>query len=341
MMSIVKYIHNCDKFNKSGISTDILPQSNSDDNIITEFKYNPEYIICYENFLLANAKNPATILRNCMNTTYKLFKHGKNLEVETYRLWPLYGAGLENLGRDGRMISVPMSNCGDDELIIRHDACSLCFSDIKVIRAGQDHPRIYRDMKEDPVVLGHEVALTLIEVGNNLTDRFSPGDRFILQAEIYVDGVNYAYGYELQGGLSEFNKIDMRIIDGDDGSYLIPVKPETGYAESALSEPWACVNAAYSLSYRTTLNNGGKTWFIGPDSDKIFTISSGFDENSHPEEITLTDLDGKFGNWLREKAKSLDIKITELERTSIPDGQHPDHNFDDIILLSPSIEKMH
>ncbi len=67
------------------------------------------------------------------------------------RLWPLYGAGFENLGVNGEPIEVPMPEFGPDELLVRHDACGHCFSDIKVIQAGQAHPRIYRDMKADPV----------------------------------------------------------------------------------------------------------------------------------------------------------------------------------------------
>ena len=72
-----------------------------------------------------------------------------------------------------------------------------------------------------------------------------------------------AYGYRLQGGLSGYNVIDQRILNGDDGNYLIPVQPATGYAESALTEPWACVTAAYGLKYRTGLKAGGTAWIVG------------------------------------------------------------------------------
>lgn len=41
---------------------------------------------------------------------------------EVNRLWPLYGAGFENLGRDGELIEVPMPQLGPDELLVRHDA---------------------------------------------------------------------------------------------------------------------------------------------------------------------------------------------------------------------------
>src|SRR5512135_914597 len=189
------------------------------------------------------------------------------------RLWPLYGAGFENLGRDGQPIEVTLPPYGPDELLVRHDACGLCFSDIKVINLGDKHPRIFRDIKQEPVVLGHEVTLTVVGVGQNLRGQYHAGDRFIIQADIYVRGVNLAYGYMIQGGLSQYGIIDQRILNGDDGNYLIPVQPETGYAESALAEPWACVVAAYQLEYRTALKQGGITWIIGTPlaGDRAYT----------------------------------------------------------------------
>ncbi|MCB0176446.1 MAG: alcohol dehydrogenase catalytic domain-containing protein, partial [Anaerolineae bacterium] len=176
------------------------------------------------------------------------------------QLWPLYGAGFENLGVDGQPISARMPVVGPDELLVRHDACGICFSDIKVINAGEEHPRIFRDMKQEPVVLGHEIALTVAGVGENLAGQYRVGDRFIVQADIYYQGVNYAYGYMIQGGMSQYAVIDRRILDGDDGNYLLPVQPTTGYAESALAEPWACVIATYQLTYRTALKPGGVAW---------------------------------------------------------------------------------
>ncbi|MBC7237953.1 MAG: alcohol dehydrogenase catalytic domain-containing protein, partial [Chloroflexi bacterium] len=102
---------------------------------------------------------------------------------ERHWLWPLYGAGFENLGLDDQPIEAPTPEPGPDELLVRHDAVGLCFSDTKVIHAGETHPRLLgRDMRANPVVLGHEVALTVVQVGENLRDRYHRGDRFIVQA---------------------------------------------------------------------------------------------------------------------------------------------------------------
>ncbi len=269
------------------------------------------------------------------------------------RLWPLYGAGLDNLGQEGQPIEVPLPAYGPDELLVRHDACGLCFSDIKVIKLGEEHPRIYRNMRTDPVVLGHEVSLTVVGVGQNLRDRYHVGDRFIVQADIFVGGVGYAYGYEIQGGLSQYGVVDRRILHGDHGCYLIPVQPGTGYAEAALTEPWACVIAAYGLTYRTGLKPGGVAWFIGahpltptrspekgasqPPSPfqgeglgvRGYTFSVGFDEHSHPARLLLTNVPAGFAAWLRERAAALGIEVAE-----VADVRHPPVTaVDDIILL--------
>lgn len=262
------------------------------------------------------------------------YKRGDQLIAAANELWPLYGAGLENLGVDRQPIEVPLPAFGPDELLVRHDACGLCFSDTKVINLGQDHPRIFRDIKVEPVVLGHEVSLTVVGVGENLRDRYHIGDRFIVQAEIYYKGVNWAYGYMLQGGLSRYGVLDERVLNGDDGVYLIPVQPQTGYAESALTEPWACVTAAYGLHYRTGLKAGGTAWIIGAgvrgqESGVGYTISQGFDVDAHPARLILTDVPAAFAAWLRERAVALRVAV--LEAPAVADL--PVTEVDDIVLL--------
>ena len=102
-----------------------------------------------------------------------------------------------------------------------------------------------------------------------------------------------------------------------------------GYAESALTEPWACVVAAYRLEYRTGLKPGGTTWIIGAGRDKPFTISAGFNEVSHPAQVLLTNVPASFAGWLKDRARSLGIKVVE-----VPDVADPPVEFaDDIVLL--------
>ena len=124
-----------------------------------------------------------------MTNTLSVYKQAAASLPKQNVLWPLYGAGLKNFGKNGRPIKAGIPPYGPDELLVRHDACGLCFSDIKVIRLGEDHPRIYRNMKTNPVTLGHEVTMTVVGVGENLREQYRIGDRFIIQADIFINGV--------------------------------------------------------------------------------------------------------------------------------------------------------
>ncbi len=272
------------------------------------------------------------------------YKSCTNTLPEKNTLWPLYGAGLENMGVDGQPIDVAFPTYGPDELLIRHDACGLCFSDIKVIAQGQNHPRIFRDMKTEPVVLGHEVAMTVVGVGENLRGQFKVGDRLSMEPEIFVKGRPQAYGYWYQGGLSQYSVIGPDFYNNDHGNNLIYVRPEKGYAEIGLAEPWACVVAAYTLKYRTAIKPGGTLWVIGagdsqPESRRPFTISAGFDASSHPARLLLSDVPEPFCSWLKTRAAELNIEIIEVPDVSAP----PVEFADDIVLLGPDpdlIEKV-
>jgi threonine dehydrogenase-like Zn-dependent dehydrogenase len=271
-----------------------------------------------------------------MQDKLEQYRHASRPLPSSFLLWPLYGEGIENLGRNGEPLAVTMPQLGSDELLVRHDAVGLCFSDVKVIRAGAGHPRIYRDMRADPVVLGHEVTLTVVGVGENLRDRYQEGERFIVQADIYLDGVGYAYGYEIQGGLSQYSVIDHRVLDADDGNHLIPVKPTLGYAESALTEPWTCVNTAYRLTYRSGLKPHGITWIVGTGrgSGLEYTISSGFDAESHPAQLLLTNVPPGFDSWLRTQAQDLGVTVTDVPDISALTVA----DVDDAVLLDPDAE---
>ena len=237
------------------------------------------------------------------------------------RLWPLYGAGWENLGKGGGAMDVPLRAPGPEELLVRHDAVGICFSDIKVIRSGENHPRIHRKMKDEPVVLGHEVALTIIEAGEKLRDAYKPGDRFIVQADIYLGGKPYAYGYEIQGGFSRYSLIDWRVLAGDHGNYLVPVDADDGYAEVALCEPWACVEASYTVVYRTQWLEGGTAWLVGNGAG----VTLGAAVDWRPAKVVLDVTDAAFAGQVRAWAASAGVAVQA--------GDDGSTRYNDIVVL--------
>lgn len=255
---------------------------------------------------------------------------------ETALCWNLYGMGLDRMGRNGRPERIPVPpEPGPEELLVRVDAVSLCYSDVKVCRLGSEHPKLRgRDLAAQPVRLGHEVALTVARVGDNLLPRFRAGQRLALQPDVYRDGASIAYGYVLPGGLAQFQTLGPEILFGD--SYVLPVESELGYAETALSEPWACVEAAYTQRRRLDPKSGGTMWILGRAiDDKPYAIS---DALLRPATIVTTDVPARvlerlrsaFGGRIVERDG---LAPAEFERISreLTGGA----GFDDILMLDP------
>jgi len=149
--------------------------------------------------------------------------------------WELDGPGFERL----RLVQVPRPRPAPDEVAFRVDVNTLCFSDIKVIRQAGEHPRLQGyDVARNKVVPGHEMSITITEVGSAVADRFRPGQRWTVQPDI--NKYRRAVGYDIWGGLAQFGVFGPQVQE-----YLLPLRSETGYSAAALSEPWACVEASY------------------------------------------------------------------------------------------------
>src|SRR5690606_5732745 len=154
--------------------------------------------------------------------------------------------------------------------------------------------------------------------------QYQIGDRFIVQADIYAGGVGYAYGYEIQGGFSQYNVIDQRVLNGDGGNYLLPVKPTTGYSEAALNEPWACVEASYTVDYRTTWQPGGTLWIVGDGAG----VALGEAAQWRPGRVVVDVTDDAFAERVRSWAASAQVEVIA------GDAQDETAAYDDIVVCS-------
>ena len=210
-----------------------------------------------------------------MGEKYQAYRKLNYTLPEKSWAWNLYGAGLENLGHDGQPepFSIPEPN--DDQLLVRIDSIGVCFSDVKILKQGGAHPKLYnRDLAIEPTRLGHEVSLTIVKVGKNLQANYKPGQRLAVQPDIYQQGKSTAYGYTVPGGLIQYHLIGDEVLKTDAGACLLPVEEDMGYAESSLLEPWGCVMGAYTQRRRLTPKQGGIMWIVGQPGDSTsFTFS--------------------------------------------------------------------
>ena len=49
--------------------------------------------------------------------------------------WQLFGAGMENFGKDDAPSVIGIPEYNDDEILMKVEAIGLCFSDCKLIKA--------------------------------------------------------------------------------------------------------------------------------------------------------------------------------------------------------------
>ena len=250
--------------------------------------------------------------------------------------WNMYGAGEENIGKDGKPEEFPVSQPAANQMLVRVDSVGLCFSDVKLINMGRKHPKLYnRDLTKEPTRLGHEACLTVIAVGDELKDTYTPGQRLAVQPDIYQNGKSTAYGYTIPGGLIQYHLIGPEMLDTDEGACLLDVGNSMGYAEASLLEPWGCVLASYTQRRRLDPKDGGVMWIIGrPGDAREYTFSSGLEA---PATIILSDAPPSVAELAKQTAATIVVRdnVAPAQYQGLSEEFTGGAGFDDIVMLDP------
>ncbi len=250
------------------------------------------------------------------------------------RSWYLSGRGLDNFGQQDQPISEALPEIAADELLTRVDAIGICASDAKMIRLGDEYPLFHgRDLAANPQRLGHELALTVVGVGESLAGQYWVGQRLGVQPDVYYRGQRSAIGSIIAGGYTEYMTLGERILRGDAGSYALPVDDSLAYAEVALSEPWACVEAAFRPFRRLDLLSGGLLWINGRSDD--FDL----DMRLPSRLVVASDISARTSEQLARQQLSV-IAADGLDAAQTAQRYGEGAGLDDIILFEPSAQQI-
>ncbi len=144
--------------------------------------------------------------------------------------------------RDVRLEQTAQPEPGIGEILMRTEASGICGSDVL---------EWYR-IKKAPSVLGHEVAGTVVQLGEGVT-KFQPGDRIVAAHHVPCNTCSYCLtGHHTAcdtlrstnfdpGGFSEF--IRLPSINVDRGTFLIP--ESLSFEEATFHEPLGCILRAH------------------------------------------------------------------------------------------------
>ena len=156
--------------------------------------------------------------------------------------------------KDLRMEEFELPAIKEDEILAKVVSDSICMSSYKAATQGTDHKRIPNDVAEKPILIGHEFAGELVEIGAKWQHKFKAGQKFSIQPAIYYKegpvGVLSAPGYSYQyiGGDATYVIIPKDVLVQD----CLLAYEGPGYYPASLSEPLSCVIGAMHANYHTT-----------------------------------------------------------------------------------------
>lgn len=151
--------------------------------------------------------------------------------------------------RDIRLEEVPKPQISDREVLIRCRAAAICGTDLRIYNYG--HSKIPSEKK---VILGHELAGDVIEVGSKVSG-VKKGTRVAVASNIgcgkcylcvqgffHLCNTYEAIGLTYDGGFSEYVKVpEQAVAQGA----ILQIPESLSYEEAALIEPMACVYNGY------------------------------------------------------------------------------------------------
>jgi len=153
--------------------------------------------------------------------------------------------------RDLRIEEFELPPIQEDEILARVVSDSLCMSSYKAAIQGTDHKRIPNDVADNPVIVGHEFAGEIVEVGAKWNKQFKAGDKFAIQPALnYPDGPvgilgAPGYSYRFLGGNATYVIIPKEVMEM--GCLLVYKGP--GYYPASMAEPFSCVIGAMHANY--------------------------------------------------------------------------------------------
>jgi L-iditol 2-dehydrogenase len=194
----------------------------------------------------------------------------------------------------------PLPAIGEDEVLLRVDATSICGTDIKIARHG--HRKLQPGQR---VILGHEFVGTIQRAGLRVRG-YEEGQRVGVapnigcgHCEMCARGLmnmcqNYsAFGINIDGAHTEFVKIPAAALA--QGS-LIPLENGLSAAEAALAEPLSCAVNGVRVS---NIRPGDSVLIFGAGPMGLFNLMVAV--NSGASQAFVIDLD----DTRLEKARTL------------------------------------
>lgn len=242
----------------------------------------------------------------------------------------------------------------DDEILVKVITDSICMSTYKAAILGKEHKRVPNDIDVNPVIVGHEFAGEIVQVGPKWSSKFEVGKKFAIQPALNYKGsmASPGYSYKYFGGAATYTIIPQEVMEL---GCLLNYDGESFY-EASLSEPMSCIIGAYHASYHTIVGKyehnmgiveGGKMALLAAAGPMGFgAIDYALHCDRRPGMLVIADIDDKKleraeAIFTKEEAKKCGVELIFVNTKNLDNPTEylrtltGDTGFDDVFVYTP------
>lgn len=241
-----------------------------------------------------------------------------------------------------------------DEILAKVVSDSICMSSYKAAKQGADHKRVPNDVSEHPVIIGHEFAGEIMEVGSKWKDKFAAGSKYSIQPALNYKGSLNAPGYSYRyiGGDATYIVIPNEVMEM---GCLLEYNGD-GFFPASLSEPYSCVAGTFHAQYHTTygsyihkmgiVEGGNMASLAGAGPMGLAAIDYIIHCDRRPKLLVVTDISDERLNraaklLTKEDAEKHDVKLIYMNTGNIEDPVSElraltgGKGYDDVLVFAP------
>lgn len=257
--------------------------------------------------------------------------------------------------RDLRLEEFELPKIKEDEILVKVISDSICMSTYKLVEQGKKHKRAPQNIDTNPIIIGHEFAGIIVEVGEKWKDQFQPGQRFAQQPALNYKGslASPGYSYEYFGGACTYCIIPHEVMEL---GCLMNYDGES-FFEASLGEPMSCIIGGYHANYHTNKKNyehamgtkeGGNILIMGGCGPMgLGAVSYGIQFENRPKRIVVTDIsDERIARAKEmitpEQAADKGVELIYVNTASMEDAYEglmeltEGHGYDDVFVYIPN-----
>lgn len=257
---------------------------------------------------------------------------------------------LRLYGKDNMKIDeVSLPEIKDDEILAEVMSDSMCMSSWKLAKEGEDHKKTPNNLKDHPIMVGHEFSGKILKVGSKWQDKFHANEDFVVQPNLARDDTPFVpgYSYPYIGGDATYIIIPNEVMEL---GCLIPFKGDS-YYEGSLCEPVSCVIAAFDAQYHLiphTYNHkmgikaGGNMLIVGGTGPMgLLAIDYALHADTKPKRLVVTDIDQAKLDRAKELYPSDEVEVHFVntkglsvdEQEKLLNAKVNNEKYDDLFLM--------